>query len=49
MSSLGDMIDGMWLDAGDAGNSGCGCFGWILLLIASIVIAILGANDMLPW
>lgn len=49
MSSLGDMIDDMWTDAGDAGGGGCGCFGIILLLVGSIVIAILGANDMLPW
>ncbi len=25
MSDLGDMIDDMWNDAGDAGSGNCGC------------------------
>lgn len=49
MSNLGDAIDSMWNDAGDAGSGGNGCFWFVILLIAGIVIGILGANDMLPW
>lgn len=49
MSSLGDMIDDMWIDAGDAGTSGSGCFWFVVLLIGGAVIGFLGANGLLPW
>ena len=49
MSSLGDWIDEMWSDAGDAGTGGSGCCWIVVLLILGIVVGILGAFDMLPW
>ena len=41
--------DDLWSGIDDGGSPGSGCVWFVLLLIAGIVIAVLGANDMLPW